>query len=72
MDDDAQDQLVQELLVGLGIVCNGDGEQEETMTWEEAAKEFEHLDPEHMADFNDVVRKFADDAVGSPHWDSDR
>lgn len=55
-----QDGIVGELQTGL-----------ETLSEEEFDSLYEQLDAEHQMEVDQSVREFADNAVGSEHWDSD-
>jgi hypothetical protein len=55
-----QDQIVQELAEGV-----------ETLPQEEFDDLYEQLDAEHQMEVRENIREFADNAVGSPNWDSD-
>ncbi len=43
----------------------------ETIGTDELEAVFQQLDPEHQAVLAARIQKFADDAVGDEHWDSD-
>lgn len=43
----------------------------ETIGTDELEAVFQQLDADHQAMLNEKIRKFADDAVGDEHWDSD-
>lgn len=55
-----QDQIVVQLAVEI-----------ETLTEEEFDDLYEQLDAEHQMEVRQNIREFADNAVGSPNWDSD-
>jgi hypothetical protein len=56
-----QDEIVEQLVSGMETM---DGDE-----WDELRTQ---LDDEHQRQVTDAAREFADDAVGSEHWDSDR
>lgn len=56
----AQEDIVQQLEVGM-----------ETLEEEEFNELFEQLDDHHKMKVRDSMREFADDAIGTSHWDSD-
>ena len=43
----------------------------DSMDYEEIEPLLEDLDVEHQLQVSDAIREFADNAVGSEHWDSD-
>lgn len=55
-----QDGIVDDLVTGL-----------ETLDEEEFDDLYEQLDADHQIEVDQSVREFADNAVGSEHWDSD-
>ncbi|MDN3310633.1 hypothetical protein QWJ90_06795 [Microbacterium oryzae] len=55
-----QDGIVVELLTEMG-----------SLDEDEFDELYEQLDAEHQAEVDQGVREFADNAVGSEHWDSD-
>ncbi|MEV4833405.1 hypothetical protein AB0K05_02715 [Nonomuraea sp. NPDC049486] len=56
-----QDGIVGELVEGL-----------ESLSEEEFDDLYNQLDVEHQMQVDQSVREFADNAIGSEHWDSDR
>lgn len=56
-----QDEVVLQLVLGMETM---DGDE-----WDELRG---RLDDEHQRQVADAAREFADDAVGTEHWDSDR
>ena len=44
----------------------------ETLTEDEFDDLFDQLDAEHQMEVRQNIREFADNAVGSEHWDSDK
>ncbi len=60
LSNDEQDGIVAEL-----------GEGIETLSEEEFEALYDQLDVEHQMEVRESIREFADNAVGSEHWDSD-
>ncbi|MGZ3140450.1 hypothetical protein ACVDFE_00235 [Lentzea chajnantorensis] len=60
LSEDQQDALVVDLTVSLG-----------TLPEEEFEQLYQQLDTEHQLLMDTKIREFADNAVGSEHWDSD-
>jgi hypothetical protein len=60
LSNDEQDGIVAEL-----------GEGIETLSEEEFEALYDQLDVEHQMEVTESIREFADNAVGSEHWDSD-
>lgn len=61
LPDVEQDEIVGALTTDIGH-----------LTEEEFEDLYNQLDSEHQIEVNDAIRKFADDAVGDEHWDSDQ
>jgi hypothetical protein len=55
-----QNEIVNQLGAGL-----------ESLTEEEFDDLYDQLDSSHQTEVNQEIRTFADNAVGSEHWDSD-
>lgn len=55
-----QDQIVNELCTGI-----------ESLEESEFDRLYDQLDIYHKGEVDDAVRRFADNAVGDTHWDSD-
>lgn len=58
LSEDEQDQIVVTLAVDI-----------ETLSEEEFTQLYDQLDADHQMEVSDNIRDFADNAVGSPHWD---
>ena len=55
-----QDQIVVELVTSM-----------ETMDSDEFEELYSQLDIDHQMDVDQSIREFANNAIGSEHWDSD-
>lgn len=60
LSPDEQDTIVGQIGEGLG-----------TMDEDEIEALYDQLDAEHRSQVDDVIREYADNAVGDEHWDSD-
>ncbi|MFC8921715.1 hypothetical protein [Cellulosimicrobium sp. NPDC057127] len=60
LSQDEQDTIVGELIEGI-----------ETLDEDESDALYDQLDADHQMRVDAAVRRFADNAVGDEHWDSD-
>ena len=61
LSNNEQDEIVVQLTTNLGGMIEDD----------EFEALFEQLDVDHRLEVNDAIREFANNAVGSDHWESD-
>ncbi len=56
----------QDTIVGqIGEILGRDGDEDEIDAL------YDQLDAEHRSQVDDMIREYADNAVGDEHWDSD-